>query len=123
LFTLAPAVTAALTGSISQVYDGSVNANLSAENYQVSGAIDDDTVVLNNPATGTFDDKNVGEDKAIDVEGLAIASASNGDTVVYGYQLANDTASADIGEVTPASITAVAGISAADKIYDGTDAA
>ena len=93
LFTLAPEVTAALTGSISQVYDGSVDPRLTASNYQVSGTIDDDTVVLNNPATGTFDDKNVGENKTIDVEGLAIASASNGDAVVYGYLLANDTAS------------------------------
>jgi hypothetical protein len=87
----------------------------------VSGAIDGDTVTLNNPAAGTYADKHVGTAKNVSVTGILIASASNGAAAVYGYQLASTGANADVGEVTPATL--VGTITAADKVYDATTAA
>jgi len=121
LYAVAPSVTPGLTGSVSKVYDATAAAALDAANYTVIGAIDGDTVVLNNPASGTFADKNAGTGKGVSASGIAIASASNGAATVYGYQLASSTASANIGEITPATLTG--SITASDKVYDTTTAA
>ncbi|MGH8688446.1 MAG: beta strand repeat-containing protein [Burkholderiales bacterium] len=108
LYTAAPTVTAGLTGTVSKVYDSTAAAALAPGDFTVSGAIDGDTVVLNNPASGTYADKNVGTGKQVDVSGILIASASNGAASVYGYQLASSTASGNVGEITPATLTYVA---------------
>jgi hypothetical protein len=118
LYTAAPVVTAGLTGTVSKVYDATAAAALAPANYTVTGAIDGDTVTLNNPAAGNYFDKNVGSGKTVSVGGLLLASASNGAATVYGYQLGNASASAAIGTLTPASLTG--SIAVADKVYDAT---
>ena len=117
LYTLAPAITPSLTGSVSKTYDGTGAAVLAAGNYSISGAVDGDTVTLNNPASGTFSNKNVGTGKTVTASGLSVASAANGGTTVYGYQLASTAASADIGTVTQAALTL--STSNVTKTYDG----
>ena len=81
-------------------------------------AIDSDVVTLNDPASGTFDDRNVGTGKNVSVSGLSIASATNGGALVYGYQLATPSTNANIGTITPAPLTISATTNA--KTYDGT---
>lgn len=118
LYAVAPVVSAGITGTVSKVYDAGVAATLGAANYSVSGAIDGDTVTLNNPAAGAYADKHVGTGKTVTVNGLAIAGAADGAAAVYGYRLASSSASAAIGEITPAPLT----LSAVPdtKVFDGT---
>jgi len=80
---------------------------LVAGNYATSGAIDGDTATLDNPATGTYDNRNVGASKNVSTT-VAIASANNGAASVYGYTLSSNTASGDIGTITAAALTVTA---------------
>jgi len=114
---ITPAITPSLVGTTSKVYDGATAATLVAGNYATSGAIDGDTVTLDNPATGTYDNRNVGASKNVSTT-VAIASANNGAASVYGYTLSSTTASGNIGTITarPVVVTAVADL----KTYDGT---
>jgi len=121
LYTLAPTLSASLTGSVSKTYNATIDATLSAGNYSVSGSVDGDSVTLNNPTTGSFDNQNVGTGKTVSVSGITVASASNGAAAVYGYGV-NGSTSAAIGDITAKALT-VSGISASDKVYDGTTSA
>jgi len=118
IYSIAPTVTAVLSGTTSKVYDGTTNATLAASNYSVSGTIDGDTVVFNDPAAGTYADKNAGTGKNVSVSGISIASATNGAAAVYGYQLGSATANANIGTIAQAPLT----ISAVtdSRQYNGT---
>jgi filamentous hemagglutinin family protein len=118
LYTIAPSITASLIGTATMVYDGTMTATLAAGNYAVSGAIDGDTVTLNDPASGTYNTRNIGINKNVSVSGLTIASATNGAATVYGYQLASTTANANIGVITARSLTVTA--QSDTKVYDGT---
>jgi hypothetical protein len=123
LYSVAPVITASLTGSVSKVYDTTTSATLTAANYTSSGAIDGDSVTVSTPTSGTYDSKNVAaSSKDVAVSGVAIASATNGGATVYGYQLASTSINGAIGAITPASL-AVSGITANDKVYDATTVA
>jgi hypothetical protein len=91
-----------LTGPIAKVYDGSNFATLLAGNYLVSG-VDGDTIVMNNPTTGTYNTKNAATGKAVSVSGLVVTSASNGAATVYGYQTSGS--ATGTGIITPAVLT------------------
>ena len=117
LYELAPVLTAGLTGDVSKTYDRTTAATLAASNYGVSGAVFGDTVILNNPVSGTYDTKNFGTGKTVTVSGLSVANAVNGAAKVYGYKLASTSAAANIGEIKKASLT-VTGLTADDKVYD-----
>jgi filamentous hemagglutinin family protein len=108
LYTTAPSVTPGLTGEVGKQYDATTAAALAAGNYSVSGAIDGDTVTLNNPVAGIYADKNVGSGINVSASGIFIAGASNGAATVYGYQLGGSTANANVGSITqaPLSVTA-----------------
>jgi hypothetical protein len=118
LYTLAPVLTASLTGLVTKPYDGNNTATLAADgsNYFVSGVVDGDTVVLS-PLSGTFGSQNAGNNLSVSVNGLTVASASNGTAAVYGYQLSAPSASGTIGRITPKPLTFAPTV--ADKIYDG----
>ena len=62
-------------------------------------------------ATGTFDDKNVGTGKTVTVSGLSLTGADAGNYVL--------TAPTTTANITAATLT-VTGITASDKVYDGT---
>lgn len=123
LYSVAPTLTAGLTGSTSKTYDATTTASLVAGNFTLSGAIDGDTVGLDLAGMGaTYDTKNVGTGKTVTATGLALDSASNGATAVYGYQLASTSANGAIGSITRRSI-AVGDLSASNKVYDGNTTA
>jgi len=107
-------LTVGLTGSISKVYDATTSAVLSSANYALTGSIGGDSVTLNNPSSGTYDTKNVGTGKTVLVSGLSISGAS-----AANYVLASTTVSGTVGVITQAPLT-VTGLSAQNKIYDGT---
>jgi hypothetical protein len=122
LYSIAPTVTASLVGTVSKTYEGTDVATLSATNYVATG-IDGDTVTLNNPATGTYDTKGVGSGKLVTVGGLSVVSAVDGSAPVYGYNPVVAPASASIGSIGSATISAITGITAANKVYDSTQVA
>ncbi|MCP4090926.1 MAG: hypothetical protein GY746_14215, partial [Gammaproteobacteria bacterium] len=119
LYTLAPELTVTLTGTVERIYNSLDTAALVQSNYNVSGLLTGDSVVLS--TAGTYDNKNVGTDKTITVDPLSIvsASANAGAVSVYGYQLStgSDSINADIGTITPAALT-LSGITADNKVYN-----
>ena len=84
LYTLAPVVTAGLTGTVAKVYDGTTTATLTPPNYTLTGAVDGDTVIITNPPLGSYPDRNVGMGKLVTVNGIAIVNSFNGAATVYG---------------------------------------
>ncbi len=118
LYTLAPTLSSSLIGSASKTYDGSSNiTTLTEANYgAITGAVDGDTVTLSKPPTGILASKNVGENINVSLTRLK-DSWSNNSAEVYGYQITES--SGLIASITAKALS-VSGLSAADKIYDGT---
>ncbi|WP_442795366.1 YDG domain-containing protein [Pelobium manganitolerans] len=105
-------LTAGLISTVSKTYDGSTTAALNNANYSLPGVVNSDEVNLNNPTTGSYDNKNVGNGKTVSVNGLSISGAD-----ANNYELTATTASANIGAITTKTLTVTAtGIS---KEYDG----
>jgi len=121
LYTVAPIITVSLQNTVSKTYDGTATATLNASNYSISGAIDGDTVTLNDPTVGSYADRNVGTGKIVSVSGLSILSATNGSATVYGYALSGSSISGAVGVINPEALTITA--SANTKTYDGTTSA
>ena len=120
VYTLAPQVTVDLTGTINKTYDGTDAATVSGGNYAISGNVSGDTLVLNN-TSASYADKNANSNKTVKVDGLSIQSATDSTGAsVYGYSLTGTMVSKSIGTIAKATISAVTGITAADKVYDGT---
>ena len=118
LYRVAPTLTVGLAGTVSKVYDGSAAAMLSPANLAVIGAIDGDTITVGSGAA-SYDTRHAGSAKGVSVTGI-VASAGNGAMPVYGYRLANDTATAAVGTITPAPL--LVATSADSKVYDATTA-
>jgi hypothetical protein len=121
LYTLAPTLSSSLIDSASKTYDGLSNiTTLTEANYgAITGAVDGDTVTLTKPTTGELASQNVGENINVSLT-RAKGSWSNNDVEVYGYQIAESSGS--IASITAKALS-VSGLSAANKIYDGTDSA
>ena len=111
------ALTASLTGSVSKIYDTTTAATLSPGNYALTGKVSGDSVALNTPASGTYDNKNAGTGKTVSASGLAISGADAGN-----YSLASTSASGAVGVITKVTLgTALTGT--VTKVFDGTDVA
>src|SRR5437879_4855637 len=95
-----------------KVYDGTTKATLNAASAALAGVIAGDVVTLSTAAaTGAFASKDVGNAITVTVSGLTIGGAQAGD-----YTLTQPTTTANI---TPATLT-VTGVTANNKVYDGT---
>jgi hypothetical protein len=114
--TAAPVI-GQLTGIVSKIYNGTNLATLVPGNYTLSGAARGANVSLNDPLNGTYDDKNVGTGKLVTVRGLALVGADAGN-----YTLTSASASAAIGTITAATVTASL-TGTVSKGFDGTVAA
>jgi autotransporter-associated beta strand protein len=116
--TISPAtVIASLTGTVSKTYDGTTAATLAPGNFQLSGVVGNDVVSLNNPTSGTYDTKDVGSSKIVTVSRLALSGKDAGN-----YILSNSTVSGPVGQIGTKALT-VTGITALNKVYDGTTSA
>ena len=99
-----------------KVYDGTTTATIDTSHATISGALSGDTLTVS--ADASFSDKNVGEDKTVNLSNITLGgeSASNYTLASSGQQ-----------ETTKASITVkevtISGITANNKVYDGTTAA
>ncbi|WP_061301679.1 YDG domain-containing protein, partial [Janthinobacterium agaricidamnosum] len=98
-----------------KIYDGNMSASLSGGT--LSGFVGSETVGLSG-LSGAFSDKHAGAGKAVTVTG---AMLTDGTGLASNYTVGNPAGlTADIGKAT---ITGVSGISAGNKVYDGTAAA
>src|SRR5262249_24916756 len=109
-------LTAGLTGTTSKAYDGTTVAALVPGNYSLTGVLSGDTVNLNNPPSGTYDNRNVGTGKTVNVTGLAISRPSS-----TNYALSSTSASAAIGAISQTNLTVTSAPNS--KTYDGTTSA
>lgn len=91
-----------------KVYDGNVNAIV---NGTLVGRIDGDEVSLVSGA-GTFDNKNVGNDKVVTLTTGTLAGPDSNN-----YILGNAGNLTAVADITPKSVTV--GIVVEDKVYDG----
>ncbi|MEY2428394.1 MAG: hypothetical protein QOJ40_1279 [Verrucomicrobiota bacterium] len=105
-------LTANLTGTVSKTYNGTTAAALAAGNYSLPGVVGGDTVNLNNPSSGTYDTRNIGTGKTVNVSGLAISGPAS-----TNYTLSSTSASAAIGTISKTNLTLMA--VANTKSYDG----
>ncbi len=105
-------VTAAYFGD-NKVYDGSNAATVRASS---TGFVAGDAIALQQTAVFRSG-KNVGTNLVIDISGIALAGADAGN-----YALRNSTALAS-GSITPRPlrIEGLTGVTAADRVYDGTN--
>lgn len=111
----AKALTVTGVTASNKVYDGSTSATLNASAATLVGVVGADVVTLNSSsATGTFVDKTVGNGKLVTVAGLGLSGAA-----APNYTLTQPTATANI---TAKALT-VTGVTANNKVYDGTTAA
>jgi hypothetical protein len=99
---------------VTKTYDGTDEAIIAADNYEVTGTIKNDEIAINNPALGRFDDKHAGTSKMVFVTGLAPTGADAGN-----YKLASASVSAPIGTITPRDV--VVNIDSKSKVYGKTD--
>jgi len=96
-----------------KTYDGTRSATLDPSGATFQGRIGDDVLSVAG-AAGSFSDKNAGDGKAVDITGIALAGADAGN-----YTLVKATAQTR-ANIAKADLTAVGGIRAGNKTYDGT---
>ncbi len=98
-----------------RTYDGMTDATLETSGATLGGVIDSDDVTLDTSgAMGTFATKDVGMGITVTIGGLSLTGADAGN-----YSLVEPTTTADISAV----MLTVTGITAEDKVYDGTTTA
>ena len=127
-FANSPTLSVNLTSQVTKTYNGTNTANLVSSNYNLTGVLSGDSVNINQPLSGIYDDKNATSGKLVSVSGLSITSATETSATetatavpvvpVYGYILGKSTADASIGTITKAPLT----ISAAtdSRRYNGS---
>jgi hypothetical protein len=116
--TVTPALLTIASGVAAQdkAYDGTTAAALSTNDVVFAGLIGADMVSLvTNGYTATFASAEIGTNIAVTVSGLTLSGPN-----ATNYTLAQP--SGLTATITPAALT-VTGITASDKVYDGTTAA
>ncbi|GBL57461.1 filamentous hemagglutinin [Pseudomonas citronellolis] len=94
-----------------KVYDGNTNAQLSNVNL-VGVVAGDEGAVVGTGSTGSFADRNAGNDKAVSGSGIALSGSEAGN---YSFDTTAQIGAADISRKV---LTGTADV--ADKVYDGT---
>jgi hypothetical protein len=101
--------------AVNRPYDGTTVAALNTVGATLIGVLAGDTVTLVTSGTvGAFANKNVGDSKSVAVSGLTLSGSA-----AANYTLTLPTLTANI---TPLGLT-VTGITATNKVYDGTTSA
>ena len=119
LYTHAPSFETSLSGgAVTKVYDSTTDVDVSSLTFTTTPLIDGDQV-RRVTSTGTFASKHVGT-HTVTLSNLN-HTFRNGDATVYGYTSTTRSLSTN-GTITPKGLT-VSGITAADKVYDGTTTA
>ncbi|PIG30276.1 filamentous hemagglutinin family protein [Janthinobacterium sp. 35] len=96
----------------SKVYDGGTSATFAAATATFNGMVSGDSLAIG-ATKAAFSDKNAGTGKAVTISSLTL-----GGTDAANYTLASTTATGT-GSITPKALT-ITGMSAVNKIYDGS---
>ncbi|PJD00060.1 hypothetical protein GQ37_000005, partial [Janthinobacterium sp. BJB1] len=96
----------------SKVYDGTTAAAVNTSNVVLTGLVAGDAVTVG--ATGAFADKNAGNGKTV------ILTSAHGGADAGNYVITDQ--ASGLASITPKALS-ITGVSAANKIYDGTTAA
>ncbi|MDH1701931.1 YDG domain-containing protein [Comamonas terrigena] len=99
-----------------KTYDGASTATLNTGSAGFTGMVTGDNLSVD-AANGSFADKNAADGKTVHITGITLAGADAGN-----YTLANDSTTTT-ADITKATISAVTGITASNKTYDGTSTA
>ncbi|MFN4128098.1 beta strand repeat-containing protein [Pannonibacter indicus] len=110
------ALTVTGLAGLTRIYDGTTAVIIDQSFAGLNGVILGDDVSLA-PVLGAYADKNAGNGKIITITGLTLGGAEAGN---YSVSVTPGTVT---GDVEKAVITAVSGLSAQSKVYDGGDAA
>ena len=106
--------------SYSKTYDGDDGVETDLTGITVTGIA---TEPISVTATGTYDNKNAGEDKTVTLT-LSLSGTETWGNYSYNGAAPTDgkitLTKDDAGTITPKAIT-VTGISAVDRVYDGTE--
>ncbi|MBU1293912.1 MAG: hypothetical protein KKD82_03730, partial [Gammaproteobacteria bacterium] len=115
---IAKAVISAITGitASNKTYDGNTTATLDTSSTSFTGMVSGDDVTVAS-ASGSFDDKNAATNKIVNVSGLSLSGAD-----AANYTLA-DTTATTTADIAKAVISAITGITASNKTYDGNTTA
>lgn len=102
--------------AITKIYDGNTEASIAAGNYEVTGILQDDEVVLNNPEAGAYDNAHAGDNKLVTVNGLVISGEQSANYILKSTEI-----SANVGTILPREVV----IKANDhtKVYGDADPA
>jgi hypothetical protein len=100
-----------------KVYDTNTTATLNTTGAAFTGMLAGDQLNVSS-ATGTFATKNAAAGKNVTIRNIALGGADAGN-----YTLSSTITATTTARITPATITSVTGITAADKVYNGTTAA
>ena len=129
MYTVAPVMgPVVFTGTLDKVYDGTVDAVLDGSAgidtswFDLSGASlinndDGNSVVLNDGATATFDDKDAGA-RTVTFAGISFTTVDSGGKPVYGYQLASGLTFTGDGTISPRPLS-LDNLTFENKVYDG----
>lgn len=110
------ALTVTGLAGLTRTYDGTTTVTIDQSFASLDGVVLGDDVSLAS-ALGAYADKNAGNGKVITISGLTLGGAEAGNYTV------SVTPGTVLGDVEKAVITAVSGLSAQSKVYDGGDAA
>ncbi|MGQ0708448.1 MAG: two-partner secretion domain-containing protein [Rhodoferax sp.] len=115
LYSLAPTLGLAVSGSTTKVYDGSTSATVAG--YTTTGLHLGETATVTT-ASAVYNDKDVPDASSVTAT-IGAVSIKDGTVDVYGYTV--PTSASGTGSITPKALTA--SYTAAHKVYDGNVAA
>ncbi|RZG85995.1 filamentous hemagglutinin N-terminal domain-containing protein [Acinetobacter sp. WCHAc060033] len=96
-----------------RTYDTTTNASLNTGSVTFNGLLNGDSLTVGS-AQGQFADKNAGAGKTVNLNGITLSGAD-----AANYELVNNTATAK-ANISKAKIDNITGITANDRVYDGT---
>ncbi len=109
-YSLAPSVSASLTGTVTKPYDGNDTAPITSANVSITGLINGD-VVSNSVSGATYAGPDAGTSLVVSwpSSGMtALTSVATGSKPIYGYDFTGGTVSGAIGSITKVAVTVTA---------------
>ncbi|MDD2685529.1 MAG: YDG domain-containing protein, partial [Gallionella sp.] len=115
--TINPALlTAVIVGNPNKIYDGTTTANLTVANFSLSGFVAGEGASVGQ-TLGNYNSKNVLAANTVNATLQTSDFTASGSTLLSNYILPTNVSG--VGQITPATLT-VSGITATNKVYDGT---
>jgi len=111
-------LSANLTGSVEKVYNGNNTATVTSDKITVAG-LSGAAYTVAVGAGSTYDNKNAGSGKTVTTGTVTVSGVTDSNSKpVYGYSYTPTSLSANVGVITPASLT-LAAVSGS-KVYNGS---